>query len=241
MNKTLILSLASACALGAVSCSKPGADSTSGGSSGGSSAAPAVADGIPLKTELPGELAVGTPKDLSKTPNLDTNKKPAPISVPKDAALLSKDKAVTSSDKEEPFEGELKYVTDGSKDGNEGYSVIIGEGPQWVQIDLGASATVDGVVLWHYFKNDRVVNDVIVQVSDDPEFKTGVTTLYNSDTDNTCGQGAGTDKAYIGTFLGKQIPGKASKGRYVRTWSNGSTDNKMNEFIEVEVWGRAAK
>ena len=231
MNHTLILSLASACALGAVSCSKPGGEATS----------PAVADGIPLKTELPMEIIEGTPKDVSKIPNLDANTKPAPISVPKDAVLLSKDKAVTSSDKGEPFEGELKYVTDGSKNGYEGYSVIIGEGPQWVQIDLGASATVDGMVLWHYFKNDRVVNDVIVQVSDDPEFKTGVTTLYNSDTDNTCGQGAGTDKAYIGTFLGKQIPGKASKGRYVRTWSNGSTDNKMNEFIEVEVWGRAAR
>ena len=35
--------------------------------------------------------------------------------VPKDATLLSKGKPVTSSDKEEPFEGELGYVTDGSK------------------------------------------------------------------------------------------------------------------------------
>ena len=195
-------------------------------------------DAVALALELPTELAVGTPKDLSATPNLDPNKKPEPVKVPKDSKVLSKGKTVTSSDTEEPFEGELGYITDGSKDGNEGYSVILSDKPQWVQIDLGASATIDAVVLWHYFKNDRVVFDVIVQVSDDPEFKTGVTTIFNNDTDNTCGQGAGTDKVYIGTYLGKQIAGKGAKGQYVRCWSNGSTDNKMNEYIEVEVWGR---
>ena len=110
-----------------------------------------------------------------------------------------------------------------------------------MQIDLESPSLVDGIVLWHYFKNDRVTNDVIVQVSDDAEFKAGVTTLFNSDLDNSCGQGAGTDKAYIGTFQGKQIAGQGAKGRYVRCWSNGNTDNPMNEYIEVEVWGRAAK
>lgn len=236
MKNTLILATVAAAAFSLSSCSKPAG--TAGGTGG--SSAPA-GDGVPLKLELPQELTIGTPKDLSATANLDPNKKPDPIKVPKDAVLLSKDKAVTSSDKEEPFEGELKYITDGEKNGNEGYSVILSEGPQWVQIDLGASAQVDGVVLWHYFKNDRVVLDVVVQASDDPEFKTGVTTLFNADTDNTCGAGAGTDKAYIGTYLGKQIAGNGAKARYVRCWSNGNTDNKMNEYIEVEVWGRPAK
>lgn len=236
MKPSLILPLAAALAFGVVSCSKPAGESSSGG--GGASG---PADGVPLNTKLPSELSVGTPKDLSKTPNLDPNKKPSPILVPKDSAVISAGKTVTSSDKEEPFEGELGFITNGEKDGNEGYSVILGEGPQWVQIDLGESHLVDGVVLWHYFKNDRVVNDVIVQVSDDAEFKTGVTTLFNNDSDNTSGQGAGTDKAFIGTYLGKQIGGNGTKARYVRAWSNGSTDNKMNEYIEVEVWGRPAK
>ena len=200
--------------------------------------APVLADDVPLKTELPAELAVGTPKNLKDVPNLDMNKKPAPITVPSDAKVISKKMKVTSSDKEEPFEGTLDMLTDGEKDGNEGYSVILNKGPQWVQVDLEKTQTVDAVVLWHYFKNDRVVNAVVVQVSDDAEFKTGVTTLFNNDTGNTCGQGAGTDKAYIGTYLGKQIPGKATKGRYVRCWSNGNTDNKMNEYIEIEIWGR---
>ena len=238
MKKSLILTLATAFAFAFAACSKPAGESSSGGSGAG---AAGPADGVPLKTELPSELSVGTPKDLSKTPNLDPNKKPTPIMVPKDSAVISKGKTVTSSDKEEPFEGELAMITDGEKDGNEGYSVILSEGPQWVQIDLGESHLVDAVVLWHYFKNDRVVNGVVVQVSDDAEFKTGATTIFNNDVGNTCGQGAGSDKAFIGTYMGKQVSGNGAKGRYVRCWSNGSTDNKMNEYIEVEVWGRAAK
>lgn len=236
----LSLIVAATAALALASCSKPAADS---GTTGGRTApaAPAgPAGGVPIALELPAELAVGTPKNLKGTPNLDPNKKPTPINVPAEAKPISKGMKVTSSDTEEPFEGTLDMIVDGDKDGNEGYSVILTKGPQWIQIDLAKSQLVDAVVIWHYFKNDRVVNDVIVQLSDDPEFKTGVTTIFNNDVDNTAGQGAGTDKAYIGTYHGKQIPGKGTKARYVRCWSNGNTDNKMNEYIEVEVWGRPA-
>ena len=215
---------------GFASCSKPttGIPSKDSGSS--------TDDLILLQTELPAEIISGTPKDLA-IPNLDKSKQ-SPIKIPQSSTIISKGKTVTCSDQEEPFEGELALVTDGEKDGNEGFSVIIGEGPHWIQVDLGASHFVDAVVLWHFFKNDRVVNDVIVQVSDDPEFKTGVTTLFNNDSDNTSGQGLGNDRPYIGYHTGRQIPGNGTKARYIRTWSNGSTDNKMNEFIEVEVWGR---
>jgi hypothetical protein len=189
-----------------------------------------------LQVELPMELIPGSPKDIT-IPNVDRAKQ-SPIKIPKSATIISKDKAVTCSDTEVPYEGELSYVTDGVKDGNEGYSVMVSDGPQWMQVDLGNSHFVDAVVLWHFFKTVRVVNDVIVQVSDDPEFKTGVTTLFNNDSDNSSGQGIGTDRPYIGYYTGRQIPANGTKARYVRTWSNGSTDNKMNEFIEVEVWGR---
>lgn len=216
--------------IGIVSCSKPttGVQSNDSGSSAG--------DLILLQTELPTEIIMGSPKDIAIA-NLDKGKQ-SPIKIPKSAVIISKGKSVTCSDKEEPFEGEPAFVTDGEKDGNEGFSVIIGEGPQWMQIDLGTNHRIDAVVLWHYFKTARVVNDVIVQASDDPEFKTGVTTLYNNDSDNTSGQGVGNDRPYIGHYTGRQISGNGTNARYVRTWSNGSTDNKMNEFIEVEVWGR---
>lgn len=220
--------------LGIASCSQPTAAIKSGGP--GSSAD----DLMLLQTELPGDLLIGTVPDNLPVPNLDKTKQ-SPLQIPNTSSVISKGKPVSSSDKETPFEGELTYVTDGIKDGNEGYSVIIGEGPHWVQVDLGQSHLVDAVVLWHYFRNHRVVNDVIVQASEDAEFKTGVTTLYNNDADNTSGQGIGTDRPYIGNYLGRQVNGNGTKARYIRTWSNGSTDNRMNEFIEVEVWGRPVK
>ena len=217
---------------GFTSCSKPSFDGLPDDGSSSSS------DLVLLQLELPAEILIGSIPDRMPVPNLDKTKQ-APIKIHKSAAIISKGKVVTCSDKEEPFEGELSLLTDGEKDGNEGFSLIIGEGPHWVQVDLGESHLVDAVVLWHYFKTHRVVNDVIVQLCDDPEFTTGVTTLYNNDSDNSAGQGIGNDRPYIGNFMGRQIAGNGTRARYVRTWSNGNTDNKMNEFIEVEVWGRA--
>lgn len=239
MKQTILPIVAAAAALSLAACG--GGDSSEGGASGGSAG---PADGVTIDIELPDELAVGTPKDIKvlqqKASNLDTNKEPQPIKVPEGAKVISKGKTVTSSDKEEPFEGTLDMITDGDKDGNEGYSVILGEGPQWVQVDLGEPMLVDAVVLWHYFKNDRVVLDVVVQLSNDPEFKEGVTTIFNNDHDASSGMEKGSDAAYIGTYHGKQIPAGGTKAQYVRCWSNGSTDNPMNEYIEVEVWGRPA-
>ena len=45
---------------------------------------------------------------------------------------------------------------------------------------------------------------------------------------------------YIETYQGKLIDAKGVKGRYVRLYSNGNTTNKMNHYIEVEVWGKPA-
>jgi hypothetical protein len=79
---------------------------------------------------------------------------------------------------------------------------------------------------------------VIVQVSDDPEFKTGVTTVFNNDQDNSAKLGIGKDRAYIETNFGKLIDAKGVKGRYVRVYSNGNTANDLNHYIEVEVFGK---
>jgi hypothetical protein len=53
--------------------------------------------------------------------------------------------------------------------------------------------------------------------------------------------GIGKDYAYVEINEGRLIDAKASKGRYVRLWSNGNTTNRMNHYIEVEVFGKAAK
>jgi hypothetical protein len=172
-------------------------------------------------------------------PNLVPSPAKAPeFLVPEGTTLLSKGKKVTSSD-DNPIIGDLTLVTDGDKDAGEGYFVELLDGLQWVQIDLENSATVSAIWVWHFHSQKRAYNDVIVQISDDPEFKTGVTTVYNNDYDDTSKLGKGSDNPYTESRFGIVIDGKGNKGRYVRLYSNGSTANEMNHYIEVEVFGKA--
>jgi len=198
-------------------------------------------DKVPLKLDLPSPLFVGTPV-TPKLPNLEPARegKRPDFLVPAGTVNLAKGKTVTSSDSE-PVIGTLDLITDGDKAGDEGCWVELGQGKQWVQIDLGAASPIHAILLWHFHSQARVYHDVIVQVSDDPTFATGVTTVFNNDNDNTSGMGAGKDLAYIETYEGKLIDAKGVKGRYVRLYSNGNTTNKLNHYIEVEVFGTPAK
>jgi len=193
---------------------------------------------VPLEYDVPSELTIGTPVDLD-VPNLETSPNHDPILVAKGHQLLSLNKPVTTSDPYPPLQGSLDWITNGEIDGNPGYSVILDSpGLQWIQIDLEDSYLIDAVVFWHFFSEDRVFHDVIVQVSNDEEFTTDVTTLFNNDHDNSSGLGTGTDKAFIGTNQGKQVPGNGVNARYVRLYSNGSTASRNNEYIQVQVFGR---
>jgi hypothetical protein len=190
-----------------------------------------------LKLRLPKPMFIGTPTNL-RSPNLEvvTGKSRAPFYVPKGTVLLSVKKTVTSSDTQ-PVIGELDMITDGEKSGGDGYFVELGPTPQWVQIDLGASRQLYAILAWHYHSQARVYRDVIVQVSDDPAFKTGVTTVFNNDHDNSSKLGLGKDKEYIEVAEGKLFDPKGAKGRYVRLYSNGNTTNDLTHYVEVEVYG----
>jgi hypothetical protein len=190
-----------------------------------------------LKLKLPKPMFIGTPTNI-KSANLEavTGKSRPPFYVPKGTVLLSANKKVTASDME-PVIGELDMIDDGEKAGGDGYFIELGPGPQWVQIDLGASHPLYAILAWHYHSQARVYRDVIVQVSDDPAFKTGVTTVFNNDHDNTSKLGAGKDKEYIEVAEGKLFDAKGAKGRYVRLYSNGNTTNDLTHYVEVEVFG----
>lgn len=198
----------------------------------------AFAEDKPLDPGFPPELIEGTPKPMN-VPNLEQAPTKAPeFKVPEGTELLSKGKKVTSSD-DNPIIGSLDLITDGDKEAGEGYFVELLEGTQWVQIDLEKSAAVNAIWLWHFHSQKRAYHDVIVQISDDPEFKTGVTTVYNNDYDDSSKLGKGTDNPYVETRFGKAVNGKGAKGRYVRLYSKGNTSNEMNHYIEVEVYGKA--
>lgn len=197
-------------------------------------------DRVPLKLDLPKPLFVGTPRPIHVS-NLEPAQAgdPAPLMVPAGTALLSHGKPVTASDME-PVIGELTCVTDGDKSGIEGSYVELGPGLQWVQVDLGARDRLAAVAVWHFHAEARVYHAVVIQVSDDPAFKTGVTTLFNNDDTNADGLGKGADYAYIETYRGKVFDAKGATGRYVRLYSNGNTSDELNHYTEVEVYGRPA-
>ncbi len=191
----------------------------------------------PVKIELPEPFYGGTPLPYASD-NLEPEdyKDRPPFLAPKGTALVSRGKPVTASDKN-PGLGELKMIVDGDKNYAKSSVVELGEGPQWVQVDLGAAHNIYAVLVWHYHAEKRVYFDFTVQVSDDPEFKTGVATLYSNDTDNSLGLETGADKEYIENHKGRLVDAKGVKARYVRLYSNGNTSDEKNHYVEVEVFG----
>jgi len=194
-----------------------------------------------FKIELPKPMFVGTPKNI-KTANLENPRKGKrpPLFLPAGCTNVALDKEVTSSD-EEPLAGEVEQITDGDKEGGFGSCVELNSGKQQIQIDLEKTTEIHAIVLWHFHSQARVYHDIVVQTAADPDFIMDVKTVYNSDHDNSAGLGVGKDKEYIETYEGRIIPVKGVKGRYVRLFSNGSTSNEMNHYIEVEIYGKAGE
>ena len=204
--------------------------------------APVVQEGmVALEIELPKPMFVGTPKNIVSA-NLETptGKLRPPFHVPKGVKNVAENKPVTSSDPE-PIIGELAMATDGDKEGADGSYIEFGPRVQWVQVDLEGEFEVFAIVFWHYHSRACVYHDVVVQVSDDPNFTKGIVTLFNNDDNNTARLGVGEDKEYIETNEGRLVDARGVRARYVRLYSNGNTSNDMNHLIEVEVYGRPAR
>ena len=207
---------------------------------------------VELETDLP-SVWKGVP-----TPR---RKQAEPFLVPPGTKLLSRGVKVTSSDME-PVIGELDMVTDGNKntEGDEKESsfedsyVELAPDLQWVQLDLGKEYALYAILVWHdywkhntfhgeYTRYQRVYQDVVVQVSNDSRFKEGVKpvdTVFNNDHDNSSGVCLfrGQDDIYLETSDGRWINPEGVRGRYVRLWSNGNSNDDLNRYIEVEVYGK---
>jgi hypothetical protein len=193
---------------------------------------------VPLAVEYPKPLFAGTPRPISLSNLEPAGAKRADIMVSAESKLLSRGKKVISSDSL-PVIGELSFITDGDKTGIDGAYVELGPNTQWVQVDLGASAKIDAVAVWHFHSQARVYHDVVVQISDDPEFKKGVKTIFNNDDDNSSKLGKGGEKSYVETNHGRVLPADGATGRYVRLFSNGNTSDELNHYCEIEVFGVA--
>ncbi len=132
-----------------------------------------------------------------------------------------------------------ELANDGVSSDASRFTRLGGSGTQWMQIDLGQAYNVNRIKLWHYFGDSpqypRIFRDVIIQLSNDPTFKSGVSTVFNTDKNNDAGQGEGQDSEYIEDKNGKEIVFDTIKARYVRLWSSGSNLSSSNIYTEVQV------
>jgi len=191
----------------------------------------------PLVLQLPAPTLKGTPEQLPTGPNIEPNsdKPAAAFMIAKGAKNVALGKPVTTSVK--PFsETQPEAITDGKKEAFDYDTVEMKKGTQWVQVDLGEAFTIQAIAVWHDHRYIQVMHDVILQVSNDPEFKTDVTTLFNNDTDNSSGLGVGTDREYFERHWGRVFDGKGTKARYVRGYTKGSHLSALNCWQEIEVY-----
>jgi hypothetical protein len=209
------------------------------GKTGSAAAARKVPAGkmVAIQIELPAPAFRGTPKPGTE-PHVEKplGKPRPPFFAPEGTVNLARGKPVTTSDLV-PLAGEVDYVTDGDKEASDFGCLELHPGRQWVQIDLGQKSAIYAVVVWHNHAEARVYRDVIVQVSDDPDFL-DAQTVFNNDYDNSSGMGVGPDMGYVETSEGKLIDCQGVEGRYVRLWSNGNHIDDKNHYTEVEVYGR---
>ena len=202
--------------------------------------APGMGKLVAVEIKLPSPAFRGTPKP-SKEPHVEPplGKARPPFFAPEGTKNLAVGKPVAASDLA-PASGELDYVTDGDKEASDFGYLGLRSGTEWVQIDLQERANIYAVLIWHNHAEARVYRDVIVRVSDDPDFLEAVT-VFNNDYDNSSGMGIGPELGYVETSEGKLIGGRGAQGRYVRLYSRGNHMDDKNHYTEVEVYGKPLK
>lgn len=199
---------------------------------------------VPLELKLPAAAFKGTPKELPEgltvEPMIDEKVGPAPLMVAPGCVNLVAGLVPSCTDSNAPAT-KLGKITDGQKEAYEEQIVLLRKGVQNITFDLGKPAELYAIVVWHAHDAAKVYRCVVVQIADDVGFTRNVRTLFNNDAENMAGQGAGKDKQYFEQHFGKRIPANGEKAQFVRLWSRGSTESALNEYTEVEVWGKPVK
>lgn len=198
----------------------------------------AEADKVPLDIKLPIPAFMGTPTDIPESEHIEkpSDKPRAPFLAPKGTRNLALNKKVTLSDTN-PINGSAELVTDGNKEAGDENVLEMRRRLQWAQIDLEKPSKIYAVLIWHAHDTPQIAHDVVVQVADDPDFTQNVRTIYNNDYDNSAGLGVGKDKEYFESYEGRLMDAKGVAGRYLRSYSQGSTYTALNRYTEIEVYG----
>ncbi len=197
---------------------------------------------VPLNLKLPSPAFVGTPQNIPADADVEpmSTKPRPPLMVPEGLKNLAPGSTITCSDTNVRASG-LAKITDGDKQALDTSVVLLRKGTQFVQFDLGTPCELFAIVIWHAHDVPKFYRDVIVQVADDPAFTENSRTLFNNDKDNSSGRGAGTNREYFETNEGKLVNAGGAKARYIRLYSRGSSESALNEYTEVEIYGRPLK
>ena len=198
---------------------------------------------VPLTLQLPPAAFIGTPPNDLKT-NTYTEPYPdkprAPLMVPTGLTNIARSARLSTSASNATPEM-LAQIIDGQKGDTDDNIVVLRKGKQFVQIDFPQSNEIFAIAIWHGFNRYKVYYDVVVQTADDAQFTKNVRTLFNNDQDNSSGLGLGTEREYFETHEGKLIDAKGIKAQFLRFSSRGSTDGALNEYTEIEVYGRPSQ
>ena len=197
---------------------------------------------VPLELKLPAEAFKGTPKDLPEGMVVEPlSDKPRPALMVPPGCVNLVEGLIPSCTDSNASQAKLVKITDGNKGAYEEHIALLRKGVQSVTFDLKNPAEIYAIVIWHAHDASKVYRSVVVQIADDAGFTKNVRTLFNNDTENLAGQGAGTDRQYFESYEGKLIAAKGAKAQFVRMFSRGSTESALNEYTEVEVWGKPVK
>ncbi len=197
---------------------------------------------VPLDLKLPAPAFKGTPKDIQLSEYVEplSDKPRPPMMVPPGLKNLASSAKITASDANATPET-LAKIVDGDKEASDQSIIFLRKGTQFVQMDLGSPNEIFAIVIWHAHNTAKVYHDVIVQFADDAAFTQNVRTIFNNDQDNSSKLGAGKDREFFETNEGKLINAKGEKAQFIRFYSRGSTESALNEYTEIEVYGRPAK
>ncbi len=197
---------------------------------------------VPLEIKLPAPAFKGTPKDIQLSSYVDplSDKPRPPMMVPSGLKNLASGAKLSSSDANATPET-LAKITDGDKEASDQSIIFLRKGTQYIQMDLGSPSELFAIVIWHAHNSAKVYHDVIVQLADDAAFTQNVRTIFNNDQDNSSKLGPGADREFFETNEGKLINAKGEKAQFIRFYSKGSTESALNEYTEIEVYGRPAK
>src|ERR1017187_1564125 len=197
---------------------------------------------VPLILDLPVPAFKGLPKDLKLGPNVEPfpGKPRPPMMVPFGLRNIAPDSKVTCSDTNVSADS-LAKLTDGDKEAADQSIIFLRKGKQWVQMEFDRPQEFFALVIWHTHNTPKVYHDVIVQIVNDSDFRQNARPIFNNDADSTFDLGHGKDREYVETCEGKLINARGVQARYIRCYSNGSTESPRNEYTEIEVYGRPVR